>query len=52
MLRPDLYCRFCNDRLNLHKNPYNVSVTQQRLSLVSLGYLWRTASETNAKQQF
>ena len=50
-----LYCYFLhrnNGRLNHRTNPYNISVTQQRLSLVSLGYLWRTASETNAKQQF
>ena len=50
-----LYCYFLhrnNNRLNPGTNPYNISVTQQRLSLVSLGYLWRTASETNTKQQF
>ena len=50
-----LYCYFLhrnNDRFNPRTNPYNISVTQQRLSLVSLGYLWRSASEANAKQQF
>ena len=29
-----------NDRLNLRTNPHNISVMQQRFSLVSLGYLW------------
>ena len=29
------------DRLNLHTNPYIISVTQQRFSLLSLGYLWK-----------
>ena len=29
------------DRLNLHTNPYKISVTQQRFSLLSLGYLWK-----------
>ena len=50
-----LYCYFLhwnNDRLNPRTNPYNISATQQRLSHVSLGYLWRTVAETNAKQQF
>ena len=29
-----------NDSLNLHTNPYDISVMQQRFSLVSLGYVW------------
>ena len=29
------------DRLNLHTNPYIISVTKQRFSLLSLGYLWK-----------
>ena len=29
-----------NDRLDLHTNPDNISVMQQRFSSVSLGYLW------------
>ena len=37
-----MYLYFCvcplnNDPLNLHTNPYNISVTQQHVSLVSLG---------------
>ena len=35
-----LYWPLNNDRLNLHTNSYNICVTQQRFSLVSLGYLW------------
>ena len=37
-----LYCYFLNrnnDRLNPRTSPCNISVTQQRLSLVSLGYI-------------
>ena len=29
-----------NDRLNLRTIPHNISVMQQRFSLVSFGYLW------------
>ena len=35
-----LQCFDHNDRLNVHTNSYNISVTQQRFSLVSLGCLW------------
>ena len=43
-----MYLYFCvcplnNDPLNLHTNPYNIAVTQQRVSLVSLGYLCKNS---------
>ena len=38
-LATNLLVTLNNNRLNLHTNPYNISVTQQRFSLVSLGYL-------------
>ena len=39
-----LFLTLNNDRLNPYTNPYNISVTQQRFSLVSLGYLWSNIS--------
>ena len=45
-----LFWTLNNDRLNLHTNSYNISVTQQQFSLVSLGCLWSDVTESLIRQ--